>query len=130
MCVVGMGWVGICEGSECGVGEMCGVGVSWVGVGDVLASFPGSCVGEEEREPDTHCSRMRQVPLVTCILLHYTKITVNLLKGRTAWLYPLGCDAYGLAQQIHPLVTHKITDLVSSEITDIGEVQGSLLVDY
>ena len=35
---------------------------------------------------------MRQVPLVTCILLHYTKITVNsvyLLKGRTAWLYSL-----------------------------------------
>ena len=33
--------------------------------------------GEEEREPGTHCSRMRQVPLVTCILLRYTKITVN-----------------------------------------------------
>ena len=37
-----------------------------------LASFPGSCVGEEEREPGTHCSRMRQVPMVTCILLRYT----------------------------------------------------------
>ena len=37
-----------------------------------LASFPGSC--EEEREPGTHCLRMRQVP---CILLRYTKITVN-----------------------------------------------------
>ena len=33
-----------------------------------LASFPGSCAGEEERERGTHCSRMRQVPLVTCIL--------------------------------------------------------------
>ena len=43
----------------------------------ILASFPGSCAGEEEREPGTHCSRMRQVPLVTCILLRYTKITVN-----------------------------------------------------
>ena len=42
-----------------------------------LASFPGSCAGEEEREPGTHCSRMRQVPLVTCLLLRYTKITVN-----------------------------------------------------
>ena len=42
-----------------------------------IASFPGSCAGEEEREPGTHCSRMRQVPLVTCILLRYTKITVN-----------------------------------------------------
>ena len=41
--------------------------------------FPGSGVGagEEKREPGTHCSRMHQVPLVTCILLHYTKITVN-----------------------------------------------------
>ena len=42
-----------------------------------IASFPGSCAGEEERESGTHCSRMRQVPLVTCILLRYTKITVN-----------------------------------------------------
>ena len=42
-----------------------------------LASFPGSCVGEEEREPGKHCSRMHQVPLVTCILLRYTKINGN-----------------------------------------------------
>ena len=28
-------------------------------------------------EPGAHCSRMRQVPLVTCILLCYTKITVT-----------------------------------------------------
>ena len=65
-----------------------------------VASFPGSRAGEEEREPGhryktrvlylwpgTHCSRMRQVPLVTCILLRCTKITVNssyLLKGHTA----------------------------------------------
>ena len=39
-----------------------------------LASFPGSCAGEEVKEPDTLCVRMRQVPTVTCILLHYTKI--------------------------------------------------------
>ena len=39
------------------------------------------------RLPGIHCSRMRQVPLVTCTLLRCTKITVNsayLLKGRTA----------------------------------------------
>ena len=51
-----------------------------------VASFPGSRAGEEEREPSTHCLRMRQVPLVTCILLCCTKITVNsayLLKGHT-----------------------------------------------
>ena len=56
----------------------------------LLASFPGSRAWEEEREPGTHCSRMRQVPLVTCILLRYTKITatsVYLEKGSTAWLY-------------------------------------------
>ena len=46
------------------------------------ASFPGSCAGEEEREPGTHCSRMRQTPLVTCILLRYT----YLLKDCTAWI--------------------------------------------
>ena len=61
-------------------------------IGNKLASFPGSCAREEEREPGTHCLRMRQVPLVTCILLHYTKTTVNsvyLLKGCDAWLYSL-----------------------------------------
>ena len=43
-----------------------------------LASFPGSrATRDEEREPGTHCSRMRQVPLVTCILLRYTKINGN-----------------------------------------------------
>ena len=42
-----------------------------------LASFPGSRVGEEEKEPGTHCSRMHQVPLVTCILLRYTKTNGN-----------------------------------------------------
>ena len=55
-----------------------------------LASFPGSGAGEEEREPGTHCSCMRQVPMVTCILLHCAKIAVNpvyLLKGHTADLY-------------------------------------------
>ena len=32
---------------------------------------------EEEREPGTHCLHMRQVLLVTSILLHYTKIMVT-----------------------------------------------------
>ena len=53
----------------------------------VLASFPGSCAGEKEREPGTHSLRIRQVPLVTCILLRYTKIMVNFClpaEGRTA----------------------------------------------
>ena len=62
-----------------------------------LASFPGSCVGEEERQPGTHCLRMCQVPLVTCILLCYTKITVNFCLpavSHTAWLYSLW-DTYG-----------------------------------
>ena len=43
----------------------------------MYTSFPSSYAGEEEREPGTHCSRMHQVPLVTWILLRYTKITVN-----------------------------------------------------
>ena len=34
----------------------------------------------------------------------------------------LGCDTCGFAQRMHPLVTQKITKLVSSGITDIGEV--------
>ena len=35
-----------------------------------VASFPGSCVGEEEIESGTHCLRMHQVSLVICILIH------------------------------------------------------------
>jgi len=62
-----------------------------------FASFPGSRAGEEERWPGTQCSRKRQFPLVTCILLRCTKITVNsahMLKGHTAWLYSFW-DSYG-----------------------------------
>ena len=40
--------------------------------------------------------------------------------------HPLGCDACGFAQRIHPLATQKITKLVSSGITDIGEVKRHL----
>ena len=46
-----------------------------------LASFPGSRAGEEEREPGTHCLRMRQVPLVTCILLHSLALDNTCYKG-------------------------------------------------
>ena len=49
----------------------------------LLASFSGSCVWDEEREPGTHCSRM----LVACILLRYTKINGNFClpaEGHTA----------------------------------------------
>ena len=49
-----------------------------------VASFPESCLGEEERQPGTHCLRMRQVPLVTCIPW---SISVHLLKGR---ILPVG----------------------------------------
>ena len=44
-----------------------------------VASLLGPCVREVEREPRTQCSCMCQVPLVTCIPLRYTKITVNLV---------------------------------------------------
>ena len=40
--------------------------------------------------------------------------------------HPLGCDACGFAQRIHPLVTQKITELVSSGITDIAGVKRHL----
>ena len=47
-----------------------------------LVDFPGSREGEEEREPGTHCSHTRQVSMVTCILLRYTKINFCLPAGR------------------------------------------------
>ena len=56
------------------------------GSGSELASFPGSCAGEEEREPGTHCLCMRQVPLVTYIhtaALKLRSISAYLLKA--AW---------------------------------------------
>ena len=46
---------------------------------------------------------MRQVPLVTCILLHCTKITVNsvyLLKGCTAWLFSLWVSQNNIASMV------------------------------
>ena len=60
-----------------------------------VASFPGSCTGEEEREPGTHCSRMRQIPpAYYSATLKLRSISVYLLKGCTAWLYTLW-DTYG-----------------------------------
>ena len=50
--------------------------------------FPGYCAGEEEREPGTHYSCIHQVPLVTCIVLRYSKITVNAV-------YPLKSELHG-----------------------------------
>ena len=43
---------------------------------DYLAWFP-ALQGGEKRAPGVHCSHMRQVSMVTCILLRYTKITTN-----------------------------------------------------
>ena len=71
----------------------------------LLASFPGSCVGEEEREPGTHCLRMRQVSLVTCILLRCTKITVNKNLG---WEKPE--NAWELSYICHSTDSHWWTD--------------------
>ena len=51
-------------------------------------------MGEEEREPGTHCSCMRQIPLVTCILLRYTlklrSISAYLLKAALHSYTPSG----------------------------------------
>ena len=55
----------------------------------MLASFPGSHVGEEEREPGTHCLQKPKVPLVTCIILCYTKITVNFCLPSERPLLPM-----------------------------------------
>ena len=49
---------------------------------------PRLLCGGGEREPGTHCLHMCQVPLVTCILLRYTKIMVNLFL-KQAELYSL-----------------------------------------
>ena len=49
-------------------------------------------MGEEGREPGTHCSCMWQVSLVTCMRLSYIKINRNLClpaEGHTADLYCL-----------------------------------------
>ena len=43
---------------------------------ETVAWFP-ALRGGEKRVPGVHCSRMRQVSMVTCILLRYTKITTN-----------------------------------------------------
>ena len=47
---------------------------TWATAHAFLALFSGSDAGEEERESATHSVKF---PCVTCILLHYTTITVN-----------------------------------------------------
>ena len=42
-----------------------------------LASFPGSRAGEEEREPGTHCLRMRHAPSSLGNLHAYYSATLN-----------------------------------------------------
>ena len=89
-----------------------------------LALFPGSCVGEEEREPSTHCLRMCQVPLVTCILLRYTKIMVNFClpaEGRTAQLYSLW-DTYEQFWSKKNNITLTVT-VCNASFQVIGELQ-------
>ena len=44
-----------------------------------LASFPGSCVGRRKESLVHTVCACTKFPLVTCILLHYTKISVVLV---------------------------------------------------
>ena len=81
-------------------------------------------MGEEEREPGTYCSRMHQVSLVTCILLRYTKITVNFcLPAETVHcivLLPVGTHTGGFEVKNNIALT-VIVCIVSFEA--IGELQ-------
>ena len=92
---------------------------------DRLASFPGSCAGEEEKEPGTHCSRMRQVPLVTCILLRYTKITVNFCL-LAEWLQCRDnytpCETHTGSFEVRNNITLMVTVCIASFKT-IGKLQ-------
>lgn len=55
-------------------------------------SFPGSCTGEEKREPNTHCSCMCQVPRYYATLkLH--SISVYMLR-RSVNLKGKECDSH------------------------------------
>ena len=91
--------------------------------GFMVTSFPGSCAGEEEREPGTHCSRMRQVPLVTCILLRYTKITVNfcLLLKATLHSYT-ACGTHTSDFEVKNNIALMVTICIAS-FEVIGELQ-------
>ena len=89
-----------------------------------LASFPGSCAGEEEKEPGTHCSRMRQVPLVTCILLRYTKFYSQFLF--TSWMAALHgytrCGTHTSGIRVENKIVLTVTVCIAS-FEVIGELQ-------
>ena len=72
------------------------------------ASFPGSCAGEEEKEPGTHCSHMRQVPLVTCILLYSATLK---LRSISAYMLKAALHSYT------PCGTHTSNFGVKNNIT-------------
>ena len=59
-----------------------------------IVSFLGSCAGEEEREPGTHCSHMRQ-PVYYSATLKLRSISVYLLEACTTWLYSCGIHTGG-----------------------------------
>ena len=89
-----------------------------------VASFPGSYAGEEEREPGTHCSRMRQVPLVTCILLCYTlklrSISTYLLKAALHSYTP--CGTHTSDFEVKNNIALMVTVCIAS-FEAIGEVE-------
>ena len=89
-----------------------------------VASFPGSCAGEEEREPGTHCLCMRQVPLVTCILLRYTlklqSISAYLLKAALHSYTP--CGTHTSDFEVKNNITLTVTVCIAS-FEVIGKLQ-------
>ena len=85
---------------------------------------PRLLCGGGGREPGTHCSRMRQVPLVTCILLRYTlklrSISAYLLKAALHRYTPCGIHTSDFEVKNNIALTVTVC-IASFEV--IGELQ-------
>ena len=94
-----------------------------------LASFPGSCATEEEREPGTHCLRMHQLLLVTCILLHYTKVNKFLF---TCWKTTLRNYTSVMLYHLGASLSKQHTDLLICHYTkqDLSRTSRYLGITY
>ena len=100
------------------------VNIMWATQSSLIPRLNNLC-GEEEKGPGTHCSHMCQVSLVTCILLRYTKITVNFCL-LAEWLQCRDnytpCETHTGSFEVRNNITLMVTVCIASFKT-IGKLQ-------
>ena len=76
--------------------------------------IPRFLCGGGGREPGTHCSRMRQFPFVTCVLLCYTKITMSAYLLKAALHSHTSCGTHTSDLEVNNSITLTVTVCIAS----------------